>query len=292
MTSQSVPSPSTTACFSIARSSARRSSRSRAARSNSSSRAACFLSASRGPGRPGPLEHPGRAGAHREHPEQRVHRVADVPGVAVRAEAPGALPLGPAHDHDPGVLIAHGDGQVRVALVVPVLDVEPGVELLDPGVFELQGLDLGADHGPLDAGRGLQHHLGARVQAGEVGEVLIQPLAQRLRLADVDHPAALVAEPVHPWGFGNLARRRPEGNGPVRISHEATLRSPGSNGAVPRPATMAFVGTFFASTGRLAVRFRWAIVLAWAAGAAAALALLPSLSSVTQSDNTSFLAAR
>ena len=44
---------------------------------------------------------------------------------------------------------------------------------------------------------------------------------------------------------------------------------------------MAFVGTFFAATGRLAVRFRWAIVLAWAAGAAAAMTLLPSLSSVT-----------
>jgi putative drug exporter of the RND superfamily len=54
---------------------------------------------------------------------------------------------------------------------------------------------------------------------------------------------------------------------------------------------MAFVGTFFAAAGRLAVRFRWAIVLAWAAGAAAAMALLPSLSSVTQSDNTSFLPA-
>src|SRR5206468_2264027 len=33
------------------------------------------------------------------------------------------------------------------------------------------------------------------------------------------------------------------------------------------------------------------IVLAWVAGAAAAMALLPSLSSVTQSDNTSFLPA-
>jgi putative drug exporter of the RND superfamily len=54
---------------------------------------------------------------------------------------------------------------------------------------------------------------------------------------------------------------------------------------------MAFVGTFFTATGRLAVRFRWAIVLAWAAGAAAAMGLLPSLSSVTQSDNTSFLPA-
>ena len=52
---------------------------------------------------------------------------------------------------------------------------------------------------------------------------------------------------------------------------------------------MAFVDTFFAAAGRLSVRFRWAIVLAWVAGTVAAMALLPSLSSVTQSDNTSFL---
>jgi len=54
---------------------------------------------------------------------------------------------------------------------------------------------------------------------------------------------------------------------------------------------MAFVGTFFAVVGRLSVRYRWAIVAAWVAGTVAAMALLPSLSSVTQSDNTSFLPA-
>jgi len=54
---------------------------------------------------------------------------------------------------------------------------------------------------------------------------------------------------------------------------------------------MAFVGTFFAATGRLCVRFRWVVVLAWAAGVAAAMTLLPSLGSVTQSDSTSFLPA-
>jgi putative drug exporter of the RND superfamily len=54
---------------------------------------------------------------------------------------------------------------------------------------------------------------------------------------------------------------------------------------------MAFVGSFFARAGRLSVRFRWAIVLAWVAGTVAAMALLPSLSNVTQSDNTSFLPA-
>jgi putative drug exporter of the RND superfamily len=54
---------------------------------------------------------------------------------------------------------------------------------------------------------------------------------------------------------------------------------------------MAFVGTLFAAVGRLSVRYRWAIVAAWLAGAVAAMALLPSLSNVTQSDNTSFLPA-
>ena len=57
------------------------------------------------------------------------------------------------------------------------------------------------------------------------------------------------------------------------------------------PATMVSVRTPFAVAGRLAVRFRWAIVLAWVAGTIAAMVLLPSLSNVTQSDNTSFLPA-
>ncbi len=54
---------------------------------------------------------------------------------------------------------------------------------------------------------------------------------------------------------------------------------------------MSFVGSFFAVAGRLAVRFRWVIILAWLGGVLAAMSLLPSLSSVTQSDNTSFLPA-
>ena len=51
------------------------------------------------------------------------------------------------------------------------------------------------------------------------------------------------------------------------------------------------MATFFTAAGRLAVRFRWAIVASWVAGVFAAMTLLPSLSSVTQSDNTSFLPA-
>ena len=63
--------------------------------------------------------------------------------MGVRAEVADALALGAAHHLDPRVLLVERDGQVGVALVVAVLDVEPRVELLDPGVLELQRLDLG-----------------------------------------------------------------------------------------------------------------------------------------------------
>jgi putative drug exporter of the RND superfamily len=51
------------------------------------------------------------------------------------------------------------------------------------------------------------------------------------------------------------------------------------------------VGGFFGSTGRFCVRYRWVVLAVWAAGTVLAVVLLPSLSSVTQSDNSSFLPA-
>jgi putative drug exporter of the RND superfamily len=51
------------------------------------------------------------------------------------------------------------------------------------------------------------------------------------------------------------------------------------------------VDAIFGAIGRFSVRFRWTMLLAWIAGAMAASALLPSLASVTQNDNTKFLPA-
>jgi RND superfamily putative drug exporter len=51
------------------------------------------------------------------------------------------------------------------------------------------------------------------------------------------------------------------------------------------------IDTVFRGIGSIAVRFRWLVVLAWVAGAIAAVSLLPSLSSVTQNNNTKFLPA-
>jgi hypothetical protein len=145
----------------------------------------------------GALEHAVGAGASREDARQRVERFADGPRVGVGPEVADALLLRPAHHLQPRVLLVEGDREARVALVVAVPDVEPRVELLDPVVLELEGLDLGADDGPVDARRRGDHLAGARVQARDVGEVAVQPLAEALGLADVDDPAAGVAESVH-----------------------------------------------------------------------------------------------
>jgi RND superfamily putative drug exporter len=51
------------------------------------------------------------------------------------------------------------------------------------------------------------------------------------------------------------------------------------------------VDALFGALGRFSVRFRWSMLLAWIVAAVAASAALPSLSSVTQSDNTKFLPA-
>jgi putative drug exporter of the RND superfamily len=51
------------------------------------------------------------------------------------------------------------------------------------------------------------------------------------------------------------------------------------------------IDAIFRAIGSFAVRLRWLVVAAWVVGAIAAVSLLPSLSSVTQNNNTKFLPA-
>jgi RND superfamily putative drug exporter len=76
------------------------------------------------------------------------------------------------------------------------------------------------------------------------------------------------------------------------------LPAPGQSGrsAPPPPAPVVHrrqpesrVGRIFAAIGEFAVRFRWPIVAVWVAGAIAAAVTLPSLSSISQSNNAGFL---
>jgi RND superfamily putative drug exporter len=67
--------------------------------------------------------------------------------------------------------------------------------------------------------------------------------------------------------------------------------APDTGRALCLEGNQAVVVGVFAAIGRFAVRFRWFIVAAWVVAAFAVSAALPSLSSVTQNDNTNFLPA-
>ena len=78
-----------------------------------------------------------------EDPRSCVERLADRPGMRVRAEAERPFFFAPR------MSMARGNSSStsrpgRVALVVAIADVEARVELLDPGVLKLEYFDLGA----------------------------------------------------------------------------------------------------------------------------------------------------
>ena len=77
--------------------------------------------------------------------------------MAVRAEVPSPLPLGPTHHLRPRPLLADRYGEVGVRLVVPVPDVEAGPIRLDQVVLEHQGVHLARRDYPFD-GLGLLEH--------------------------------------------------------------------------------------------------------------------------------------
>ena len=110
------------------------------------------------------------------------------PRHARTAEISNAPLLRSPHDHGSREPLVQRHGQVRVALVVAIADVEARVELLDPGVLELECFDLGTYHGPLDLGGAGDHRQGARMERGEVLEVRVEPGSQGLRLADIEGP--------------------------------------------------------------------------------------------------------
>ncbi|MGW1170864.1 MMPL family transporter [Streptomyces sp. NPDC002550] len=61
--------------------------------------------------------------------------------------------------------------------------------------------------------------------------------------------------------------------------------------ATPLTRRVKNLHSVFSVMGRFSVRFRWPLLILWIAAAIAAVQLLPSLSSVTQNNNTSFLPA-
>ena len=153
----------------------------------------------------GALEHSRRAGADGEDAQELVERLADGPRLHEGAEVTSPRPARAAHHLGARIGLLHGDGQVRIGLVVPVHDVESGVELLDPGVLQGQGLHLRAHDRPFHGAGGGHHLLSARVEGRLILEVAGQARPQVLGLADVDDASLHVEEPVDARRRGDLA---------------------------------------------------------------------------------------
>ena len=147
------------------------------------------------PAGPSPLVEEGvGAGPDGEDPGQRVEGLADGVGVAVGAEIADVLALGAAQDPRPRPPFTHREGEVRIGLVVPIADVEPGAVGLDQVVLEHQGVDLGGSHDPLHRLGLLEHGLGPGMKRAP--PVRGQALPERHGLADVDDPGVGIPEQV------------------------------------------------------------------------------------------------
>jgi hypothetical protein len=126
---------------------------------------------------------------------EHVERLAHLLGVRVRPEVDDAAPVPLAGEHDARVFVPDGHGDVRERLVVPELDVERRPVALDEVLLEVERLDLVRGHDHLEVGDPVGQ-LRLLVLADALLEVAPHPRPQRLRLADVEHPAAGVSKDV------------------------------------------------------------------------------------------------
>ena len=156
-----------------------------------------------------------RAGPEREQPPDEVHRLVHRRRGCVRPEVARTVVHELARSLDAREVVGERDLDVRVALVVLEPDVEPRPEPLDEVRLEQQGLghrvgqrvlDVGdaVDHfpDPVDVAQGTRRRLLLPVRA--------HPAAQALRLADVQHVAALVLEQVDARPVGQSLEGRLE----------------------------------------------------------------------------------
>jgi hypothetical protein len=108
-----------------------------------------------------------------------------------------------AREVDARELLVEADADVRIRLVVAQADVEARAVALDELLLRQQRLGLGLGDEEVD-----RRDLGTQVAESRhllLREVRRHTLADRARLADVDHPSARVAEDVHARLIGQLA---------------------------------------------------------------------------------------
>jgi len=144
------------------------------------------------------------AGPVREDPVEDVQRLADLLRVGVGPEVHDAPAVTLAREHHAGVLVLHGDGDVRKGLVVPEADVERRPVPLDEVLLEVQGLDLVLGHDHLDVLHPVRQLLNRSPAVLRLLKVGPHPRPEGLGFSDVEHVSRPIPEQVDP-GLGRQA---------------------------------------------------------------------------------------
>ena len=147
-----------------------------------------------------------RAGPDLEVPRDHPH---DPPRQAApeRPEVGVAVLLDPPRHEGPRPRLPRRDLDVGIGLVVAEADVVPGPVLLDEGVLEEQGLELGVRDDRFDLAVGPQQRLGLGA-LGPRPEVRGDALLERPGLSDVEKLSLVPAEEVDAGRIGQILRRR------------------------------------------------------------------------------------
>src|SRR5437764_1366584 len=136
------------------------------------------------------------AGPVAKSPVEHVERLAHLLRIGIRTEVDDAAPVPLAREHHTREFVLHGHRDVRERLVVAEANVERRPVALDEVLLEVQRLDLALRDDHLD----VVHAVGQLRDRGAVAatrlEVRADAGAQGLRLADVEHLPAPVAEEV------------------------------------------------------------------------------------------------
>ena len=138
--------------------------------------------------------------AQRKHPlhqgqgaAQQAHiHIGPVEAIEGRTEAAAA------RDEDARIGLAPGDAEVGVFLVILQQHIEVGLMVLDQVGFQRQRLGFAVGHDELDLAD-LPHHQGDARAVGVAAtalEIAAHPVAQHLRLADVEDPVLAIPQQV------------------------------------------------------------------------------------------------
>ncbi len=124
-----------------------------------------------------------------EEPLQHIHRVLQALGTGERTVEPHTTAARRAGELDAWIVLTHADLQVGKRLVVLQADVEARLNVLDEPGFQQQGIDFAFGSKVVDVGNERHEVGGAVVFQRGLGEVVGGPVAQVLRLADVEDDA-------------------------------------------------------------------------------------------------------